>query len=750
MGDLPTVLVRDLRRYSRHVARGIPLRPTHEIDSAPIDIAIALPKTVFNMLSRTRRAVFSTIVLSVAMGLALSCTEAPARFTTRGHNIIDPRTGEPTLLTGFGLGGWLLPEGYMWGIRVLDRPRQFEVAIEDLIGPSDAAEFWRLYRDNFVTAEDFKAMRLFGANSVRIPLLASGLLPRDTQPDQPPFVYSDEGFRFLDSVVVWADRFDLGVIWDMHGAPGAQNAENISDSDGEARLWTEREIYWPRLIDLWYTIADRYRGQPEIIGYDLLNEPLLRRYEGVDPALLRELYVVLTDTIRAVDTEGLIFVEGDDWAQEFSMLEPLDWDPHLVIAFHSYPPTSTEQGLERWDTLRQQYNIPLWHGETGEQSPPYNLNRHATEFLNSANVSWSWWTHKKLARRTQPWVCPKTDRFQRILDYWMGRADRPSREEAREWLFDMARKTRSDYCEFSAEMVESLRPLSPDAYIEQRDPLAPEIFRHPEDQASEVGFSATFRVQARGFPLSFQWFREGEAVEGATGPTLSVVPAEVEESGASYAVSVSNELGSVTSDPAVLAVTPFTGPRSLRAASPPDIDGKKDRVWDRAPRTPIRQPIAGTPPTADDLTATFRMMHDEAALYLLVDVVDGVRVTSDPRDYHNDGLEVYLDPDNSKQVDYGEQDFMLRFNVGQELKVHRGTPREEIRWAADDRGNGYTVEIAIPWRALAIDSPGRFIGFDVHINDNDRDRRESKLSWHSSRDNAYLTPSAFGTVSVSR
>jgi hypothetical protein len=699
-------------------------------------------------LSRRARSHHVIVLLAALSFTALSCSgPATDRFTTRGQDIIDPATGQPTLLTGFGLGGWLLPEGYMWGIRTLDRPRQFEAAIEDLVGAEDAAEFWRLYHDNFVTAEDFKAMRAFGANSVRIPLLASQLQPRDEQPDEPPFVYSPEGFRFLDSVVVWSDRYDLGVIWDMHGAPGGQNAENISDSDGEARLWTEKDKYWPRLMDLWYRIADRYAGNSAIIGYDLLNEPLLRRYDGVEPALLRELYVALTDTIRTVDPEGLIFIEGDDWAQEFSMLEPMDWDPHLVIAFHSYPPTSTASGMKRWDDLRNKYNIPLWHGETGEQNPPYDGNRRATRFLNSANVSWSWWTHKKLARRTQPWLCPKSDGFQQILDYWMGRADRPSAKDARDWLFDMARKTRSDYCDFSPEMVRSLLPLDPDSYISQREPIAPEIFRQPTGRIVEVGYSATLTVQARGFPLTYEWMRDGDIIPGATGPILSFVPTSATDAGV-FTVRISNELGSVESTPVTFTATPFTGPRSVRATRPPDIDGQPDDIWSTAPMLKIARPIAGVAPAADDLSADLRILHSDSHLYLLVDVIDAVRVTTDPRDYHNDGLEIYLDADNSKYVDYDEKDLMIRLNVGHEILVHRGEPGPGIEWADADGPGGYRIEIGIPWTSARLDVPGPFIGLDVHVNDNDHDRRESKLSWYSERDNAYSSPSAFGTVAL--
>ncbi len=355
--------------------------------------------------SVARKWLAVTPLVAALLG-STGCAPPFEGYTTRGDQIIDRATGEPVHLIGFGLGGWLLPEGYMWGIRTLDRPWQFEEAIEDLIGSSDAAEFWRRYHDNYVTEQDFQAMAAMGVNSIRPALLASKLMPRE-QPESQPYTFSDEGFRFLDSLVTWSTRHRMGLIWDLHGAPGAQNAENIADSDGEARLWTEPDIYWPRMHALWRRIAERYVGNPYIIGYDLLNEPLLRRYEGIDEADLRTLYVQLTATLREVDPNGIIFIEGDNWAQNFRMLEPIDWDPHLVLAFHSYPPTASARGLARWDSLRTRYDLPLWHGETGEVGAPFDRNRESTTFLRSANVGWSWWTHKKIARETQPWHCPR-------------------------------------------------------------------------------------------------------------------------------------------------------------------------------------------------------------------------------------------------------------------------------------------------------------------------------------------------------
>jgi aryl-phospho-beta-D-glucosidase BglC (GH1 family) len=133
------------------------------------------------------------IPLSNLLTLILICgffsrTDAVlAYYTTRGQDIVDRKTGEKVILRGFGLGCWLLPEGYMWGIRKLDRPRQFEKAIEDLIGKEKAAEFWRRYHENYVTEDDIRVMKSWGVNSVRIPLLASMLQPPEEQPDRPPF-----------------------------------------------------------------------------------------------------------------------------------------------------------------------------------------------------------------------------------------------------------------------------------------------------------------------------------------------------------------------------------------------------------------------------------------------------------------------------------------------------------------------------------------------------------------------------------
>lgn len=705
---------------------------------------------------KNSRTVFHRLALSALLAfllLSVTLNDAGAYYTTREQDITDRVTGQKVLLKGFGIGCWLLPEGYMWGIRELDRPRHFEKAIIDLIGEKDAAEFWRLYHDNFMTEGDIKAMKQMGVNSVRIALLASQLQPRQSQPDKAPYKYSEVGFKYLDDLVDWCSKYKVGVIWDMHGAPGAQNAENISDSDGQARLWTEKEKYWPLCIDLWYKIAERYKDRECIIGYDLLNEPLLRRYDGIDVALLRELYVLLTKKVRTVDNDGIIFVEGDDWAQDFSGLEPLDWDKHLVVAFHSYPPTATQQGLKRWDRLRKKYNIPLWHGETGEQGPPYERNKQSTEFLQAVNVGWNWWTHKKFDRPTQPWLCPRTDGFIKIIDYWKGKAPRPSRQQAKKWLFEQAKLTNSDNCLFLSKMVDSLAGFNVQRYLATRDSLAPKIVREPKDISLEIGDSSSLIVMANGHPLNFQWYRNDKAIAGATTSKLRIEKPTLEDDGTAYTVKVFNEKGTAISKKAILTVKPYSGPVIPFTSKTPDIDAVIDKIWENAKYHRIDNLVLGRKSSADDITGRFRLLWDEEHLYVLVEVTDDIKRHTGEPGHRNDGVEVYIDYDNSKSDYYGDNDFQFRYEwSAAKVTIPIGSGFDGIVEAQADTAGGYVMEMALPWQSLGGPAPAdKHIGIDVHINDNDNDRRvrEAKVAWHTKRDNTYKSPMYFGTIKLS-
>src|SRR5882724_4027162 len=85
----------------------------------------------------------------------------------RGQDVVDEQ-GEKVLLRGVGLGNWLLPEGYMWKFGEWgDRPRKIEQMVSDLIGPENAARFWKEFRRNYITETDIQRISALGYNCVR-------------------------------------------------------------------------------------------------------------------------------------------------------------------------------------------------------------------------------------------------------------------------------------------------------------------------------------------------------------------------------------------------------------------------------------------------------------------------------------------------------------------------------------------------------------------------------------------------------
>lgn len=89
------------------------------------------------------------------------------------------------------------------------------------------------------------------------------------------------------------------------------------------------------------------------------------------------------------------------------------------------------------------------------------------------------------------------------------------------------------------------------------DPVAPSITSQPASQTITAGQTATFSVSASGTaPLNYQWQKNGAAISGATSSTYTSPAETTSDSGAQFAVVVSNSAGTATSNSAVLTVNP--------------------------------------------------------------------------------------------------------------------------------------------------------------------------------------------------
>jgi hypothetical protein len=88
-------------------------------------------------------------------------------------------------------------------------------------------------------------------------------------------------------------------------------------------------------------------------------------------------------------------------------------------------------------------------------------------------------------------------------------------------------------------------------------PVGPSISTQPANQTVTVGQAATFSVVAAGTaPLTYQWLKNNAKISGATSANYTTPPTLSGDSGATFRVTVTNSVTSITSNPATLTVNP--------------------------------------------------------------------------------------------------------------------------------------------------------------------------------------------------
>jgi endoglucanase len=148
-----------------------------------------------------------------------------------------------------------------------------------------------------------------------------------------------------------------------------------------------------------------------------------------------------------------VFIEGNNYATNFDLLIP-PMAVNMVYAFHKYWSETTKATIQYLLNIRDQYDVPLWLGESGENSNTWF--RETVDLMEINNIGWNWWTHKKIATITSPYSAILTPDYQVILDYLENGQSKPSFEDAREALFGMAENLEIEKCEYHPDVVAAL------------------------------------------------------------------------------------------------------------------------------------------------------------------------------------------------------------------------------------------------------------------------------------------------------
>lgn len=380
-----------------------------------------------------------------------------------GQQIVDAQ-GNNLVLRGMGLGNWMLQEPYMMDASsVVSNQQQLKAKIAELVGPANMQTFYATWLTNYMREADVAALAAAGFNSIRLPMHYNLFtLPIEQEPVPGQNTWLTNGFTLVDDLLAWCETHHVYLILDMHACPGGQGYDQpISDYNPPTPSLWENSTNRTKLVALWREIATRYKNKTWIAGYDLINEPNwtfesqsnINGCNDQTNAPLRQLLVDITTAIRQVDTNHMIILEGNCWAGNYNGLLP-PWDDNLVISFHKYWDAPTAASLQPWVDRRHQWNMPVWLGESGENSNEWF--RDVIRAAEQANIGWAWWPWKKIGTISGPVIVTKPSGYQAILNYWNNSGPRPPTNDAMNSLLALAQATRYENCTVRPDVIDAL------------------------------------------------------------------------------------------------------------------------------------------------------------------------------------------------------------------------------------------------------------------------------------------------------
>jgi aryl-phospho-beta-D-glucosidase BglC (GH1 family) len=357
----------------------------------------------------------------------MATTVSSPALRVQGNQILNA-DGQPVVLRGFGLGGWMNMENFITGYPANEQAQR--EALRAVLGDELCELFFDRFLEYFFTEDDARYISSLGLNLVRLPINY-----RHFEDDMNPFVLKEEGFKHLDRAIEACAKHKIYTILDLHALPGYQNQHWHSDNPTHVALFWEHKHFQDRAVWLWERFAEHYKGNPWVAGYNVMNEPADPKETRIEP-----IYRRFAEAIRAIDPDHMLFLEGNRYSNDFHMFrDPL---PNVVYTNHDYalagfmdsgpyPGTSRGEYVDR-DALEQkfrlrseymlEYDIPIWVGEFGPiykndpqaDASRYQILRDQLEIYQKHNANWAIWTYKDIGLQGVVYAAPDSPWMERV------------------------------------------------------------------------------------------------------------------------------------------------------------------------------------------------------------------------------------------------------------------------------------------------------------------------------------------------
>ncbi|HEU5469553.1 MAG TPA: endo-1,4-beta-xylanase [Actinophytocola sp.] len=179
----------------------------------------------------------------------------------------------------------------------------------------------------------------------------------------------------------------------------------------------------------------------------------------------------------------------------------------------------------------------------------------------------------------------------------------------------------------------------------------------------------------------------------------------------------------------------------------PTIDGVADRAWSTARVISTDVQVIGT----GGARAGAKLLWDATHLYVLAAVSDPTLDESSPNTWEQDSVEIFLNPANTKDTGYRDEDgqYRISFTNRQTVTGNFGGFRiaDNLTSATRIIPGGYVVEAAIELDGIAA-RPGSLLGFDLQVNDATAGARTAARTWHDPTGRSFVDTSRWGVLTL--
>ena len=336
-----------------------------------------------------------------------------------GKNIYDDNgKGNLVQLKGVNVGGYLFQELWMTPTRDsknIKAEMDIYTYLSDKYGQDRMRELISVYQDNYFTEEDFDNLYNLGVNVIRLPFWYMNIVDFEGN------FLKDWHLRF-DWFISQAGKRGMYVILDFHGAPGSQNGSDHSGIDGgefkeEASQFffgdketvdKNRQLYYI----IWEEIASRYKDNPVVAGYDLLNEPFCtyRYTSSLEDSQLHNILWEVYDTaykrIREIDNMHIIIMEATWDSKDLPDPNLYGWT-NVMYQYHNYhyDDYNNEDGKQiksmqnKLNLIKSaNYDLPSMMGEFSYFNK-YETWDEGIDLLTKNGIHWTMWTYKTTSDR---------------------------------------------------------------------------------------------------------------------------------------------------------------------------------------------------------------------------------------------------------------------------------------------------------------------------------------------------------------